>query len=148
MHGSVLKRNIAWTEIHELFVAISDEFGYTAEEYSFEITELVDTWTQQGYIEIYESVEHRQYGRAKDSSLSPGTSPYYIGLFHVRLLRGENDPLVVLVFDDKDGDTVASLRFMLDHNDMFGVDRSEKFNPQRMKEIRKKIDDFIKKGNE
>jgi hypothetical protein len=154
MQESVKKQHISWAEIHELFVDISDEFGYTAERYEDELTELISQWEEQGYVEIYENPQDRQYGRAKDSSLAQGASPYYIGLFHVRVVDGDNDPLAVLVFDDRIDDEgnevkVASLRFMLDHDDMFGSkDNSEKFDQQFMKALRKRIDDFVQQGNE
>jgi len=76
-----------------------------------------------------------------------------MGLFHARLLKtGENDPLIVIVFEEVtiDGDinTIASLRFMLDHDDMFGPkdDRRTKFNPDAMRAIRRRIDGFIQQG--
>ncbi len=152
MQEDVSRRLIAWAEVHELFVDISDYFGFTAEEYADEITDLVELWEKQGYVEIYQLDTDRQYGRAKDSSLAQGASPFYIGLFHVRLIDGENDPLVVLVFEEhknEDGtiDTVASLRFMLEHEDMFGrLKSSDKSNPEFMRQLRKRIDDFIQEG--
>lgn len=41
---SVLKRKISWAEIHELFIDISDNFGYTAENYTDELTDLIQLW--------------------------------------------------------------------------------------------------------
>ncbi|WP_253650791.1 hypothetical protein [Vibrio sp. Y29_XK_CS5] len=154
MQGNVQKREISWAEIHELFVDISDEFGYTAEKYEDELTELVTKWEEQGFVEIYENAEDRVYGRAKDSSLAYGASPYYIGLFHVRVVDGDNDPLAVLVFDDREDENgnpvkVASLRFMLDHEDMFGsLDNGEKSDREFMRALRKRIDDFVQQGNQ
>lgn len=151
MPESEQQRQISWAEVHELFIDISDHFGYTAEKYEDELAELITIWEGQGYVEIYQNIDDRQYGRAKDSSLVYGASPFYIGLFHVRLVRGDNDPLVVLVFEDRENeeggiDKVASLRFMLDHDDMFGT-KGEKRDPAFMKELRARIDAFVKQGN-
>ncbi|ELO4022721.1 hypothetical protein ACRTC7_20290 [Vibrio fluvialis] len=149
--SNVQQRQISWAEVHELFIDISDQFGYTAEKYEDELAELITIWEQQGYVEIYQDIGDRQYGRAKDSSLAHGASPYYIGLFHVRLVRGDNDPLVVLVFEDRkneDGavDKVASLRFMLDHDDLFGA-KDEKRDREFMKTLRARIDEFVQQGH-
>lgn len=72
---SVLKRKISWAEIHELFIDISDNFGYTAENYTDELTDLIQLWIEQGYVEIYTKDEGRLYGRVKDSSLGQGAIP-------------------------------------------------------------------------
>ena len=148
MPEPVVRKLISWAEIHELFVDISDEFGFTTEEYEDELADLITLWTQQGFVEIYQEPSDKIYGRAKDSSLAQGASPYYIGLFHVRVVNGQNDPLVILVFDEIEGETVASLRFMVDHDDLFGsVKGNEKFNPEFMRQLRQRIDNFVKKGN-
>ncbi|HEK2899164.1 TPA: hypothetical protein ACKRMM_006091 [Pseudomonas aeruginosa] len=152
---SVLKRKISWAEIHELFIDISDNFGYTAENYTDELTDLIQLWIEQGYVEIYTKDEDRRYGRVKDSSLGQGAIPLYLGLFHARLIDGDNDPLVVLVFEErinhknKEISRIASLRFMLDHDDIFGSHESgEKYNSHLMKALRKRVDDFIQQGNQ
>lgn len=147
MPANVLTQTISWAETHDLFIAISDEFGFTAEEYSDEIADLILLWKRQGYVEIYEATKDKAYGRAKDSSKANGASPYYIGLFHVRLIKNSNDPLVVLVFEERGDETIASLRFMLEHDDMFGT-KNEKFSNARMKQIRAKIDKFIQSGHD
>ncbi|MGL6026051.1 MAG: hypothetical protein ACRC0U_02925 [Vibrio sp.] len=151
MSESVQRRQISWTEVHELFLDISDHFGYTAERYEDELADLITIWGEQGYVELYESIEDRQYARAKDSSLVYGASPFYIGLFHVRLVRGDNDPLVVLVFEDRENgqggiDKIASLRFMLDHDEMFGT-RSQKRDSDFMRQLRARVDRFVQQGN-
>ena len=97
---------------------------------------------------LFTQNKDRLFGRAKDSSLAYGASPYYIGLYHARLTYKENDPLVVLTFNYEDNpeQTTVSVRFMADHDILFGS-KEEKFIQQRMKDIRKRIDDFIQLGN-
>lgn len=153
MPENVLRKVISWAEIHELFVDISDKFGFIAEEYEDEITSLIELWEKQGYVEIYQQYSDRLYGRAKDSSLAQGASPYYIGLFHVRVVNGDNDPLAVLVFEEHQNDNgeidiIASLRFMVDHSDLFGEEgNGEKFDPTFMRQLRKRIDNFVQEGS-
>ncbi|TDB48865.1 MULTISPECIES: hypothetical protein [Photorhabdus] len=148
MQGNVQKRMISWVEIHDLFAVISDEIGFIVENYEDELADLIDIWAQQGYIEIYTSSADCRYGRAKDSNSVPGSSPWYIGLFHVRVVEAENDPLIVLVFEERGENTIASIRFMLDHEDMFGPkNRRIKFDRDAMKRIRRCIDEFIQRGN-
>ena len=151
----VERREISEVFLHDLFFEISDAIGYTydiSETYLEDIEALIELWTDQGFIEIYTENVDRKYGRVKDTNSTPNSSPWYIGLYHARLLEtNESDPLIVIVFEEitTDGEinTVASLRFMLDHDDMFGPqDGRTKFNSARMTEIRKKIDRFIQQG--
>ncbi len=154
-NSSVVRHEISAVFLHDLFFEISDALGYTpdiAQTYLDDIEALVALWTEQGFIEVYTDNADRRYGRAKDSNSTPNSSPWYIGLYHARLLRsGENDPLVVIVFEKRDENgeisTVASLRFMLDHDDMFGVQGRAKFDADTMRAIRKRIDSFIQRGN-
>lgn len=153
--ASVVRHDISAVFLHDLFFEISDALGYTydvAESYLEDIENLIALWTQQGFIEVYEDNADRQYGRAKNSNSAPNSSPWYIGVYHARLLQtGENDPLVVIVFEShtEDGEvtTVASLRFMLDHDDMFGATGRTKFDLSMMRAIRMRIDEFIQRGN-
>ena len=151
---SVLQQQISGVYLHELFLEISDALGYSlqaVESYRDDIAALIELWTQQGFVEIYTQNADRKYGRVKDSNSVPNSSPWYIDLYHARLLAtGENDPLIAVVFEsiDEDGQShpVASIRFMLDHDDMFGA-MNHKLKPAMMTAIRRRIDDFIQKGN-
>ena len=154
--NNVERKTISEVYLHDLFFEISDAIGYTydiSETYLQDIEALIDLWTVQGFIEIYTENTDRKYGRVKDTNSTPNSSPWYIGLYHARLLEtNEDDPLIVIVFEETtiDGEinTVASLRFMLDHDDMFGPqDGRTKFNPAAMTAIRKRIDQFIQQGN-
>ena len=146
------RKHIKFVEIHHLFTEISLALGFTEqdiEQHSANLAELIALWQQQQFVEIYIENQDRLFGRAKDSSLSYGASPYYIGLYHARLSYNENDPLVVLTFDYEDNpqQTSVSIRFMVDHDTLFGT-KEEKYIQQRMKEIRKRIDKFIQLGNQ
>lgn len=152
MQGNVQKREISWAEVHDLFIEISDEFGFKAEDHEDDIAELVDIWMEQGFVEVYQSDEDREFGRVKDSSQAPGAVPLYLNLFHARLVKGKSDPIVAIVFEDRveDGEkvVVASLRFILDHDQMFGKKGTgEKFDRDFMKTLRERVDAFIQKGN-
>jgi len=153
--SNVKRQEISGVYLHDLFFEISAAIGYTfeiADTYREDLKALVSLWTEQGFIEIYSENSDREYGRVKDSNATQNSSPWYIGLYHARLLAtGENDPLIVIVFETLDENeqptTVASLRFMLDHDDMFGATAREKFNVDTMRAIRRRIDDFIQRGN-
>lgn len=146
----VKQQPISGVYLHDLFLEISDEIGYSyeiAESYMDHLTDLIDLWSQQGFIEIYSETADRRWGRIKDSNSAPGSTPWYTGLYHARLVNNsENDPLIVVVFEEPDeggkAHHVASIRFMLDHSDMFG-EGGEKFSAHKMKQIRRRIGDFI-----
>ena len=145
------RKHIKFVEIHHLFTQISLALGFTEhdiDKHSTNLAELIALWQQQEFVEVYVENKDRLFGRAKDSSLAYGASPYYIGLYHARLSYEENDPLVVLTFNYEDNpeQTTVSVRFMVDHDTLFGT-KEEKFIQQRMKDIRKRIDDFIQLGN-
>lgn len=151
--NSIIRLKIDSVSVHDLFVLISEGFGYSFEDdkHTDEIAALADHWTQQGFVEVYKGNADRKYGRVKDSNV-PGSSPWYIDLFHARLSpSGDNDPLVVLTFNKvADVDQVevfeVTLRFMVDHDRMFGT-FADKMNQARMKAIRKRIDAFIQQQN-
>ncbi|KMK50482.1 hypothetical protein RO21_11605 [[Actinobacillus] muris] len=146
------RKHIKFVEIHRLFTEISLALGFTEQQidqHSANLAELISLWQQQQFVEIYIENQDRLFGRAKDSSLSYGASPYYIGLYHARISYTENDPLVLLTFEYEDNpeQTTVSVRFMVDHDTLFGR-KEEKFIQQKMKAIRKRIDDFIQQGNQ
>lgn len=150
------KRYIAHVNIHELFFVISLSIGFTLEDiedYEDDISDLVQKWEDQGFIEIYTERKDRKYGRAKKMASVQNSVPHYLGLYHARVLKGENDPLLVITFDDVEEDgkevTVATVRFLAIHDDLFApLNSKRKFNDAQMKAIRKKIDDYRKQGDE
>ncbi|WP_151765746.1 hypothetical protein [Acinetobacter colistiniresistens] len=154
--NTIEKKHIAHVDIHELFFAISISIGFTMEDiedYEDEIAALVQRWEDQGYIEIYTEDKDRKYGRAKEMASVRNSVPYYLGMYHARVLKGENDPLLVVTFDDVEMEgasvTVATVRFMAIHDDLFGPQGkgSPKFNDDQMRAIRKKIDGYRQQGD-
>jgi hypothetical protein len=152
-NSSVIKKPVAGVYLSDLFFEVSDEIGYdydTAESYLDHLESLIDLWSKQGFIEVYSERADRKWGRIKDSDSVPGSTPWYMGLYHARLVdNDEHDPLVVVVFEKQDDQGkvvhVASIRFMLDHADMFGTAK-EKFSPERMKQLRRRIDEFVQRA--
>lgn len=154
---AIEKVRIARVGLHELFFDISLEIGFSLEQiedFETEIVQLVEHWRKQGFIEVYKVDKDRRYTRVKHMADVRGSVPHYLGLYHARVLKHENDPLVVLTFDEEERNgqmvTVASLRFMAIHNDLFGPynDRNTKFNPDKMRAIRRKIDEYRKRGDD
>lgn len=154
-NNSIQKKHIAHVNIHELFFAISISIGFTMEDiedYEDEIAGLVQLWEDQGFIEIYSENKDRKYGRAKEMASVQNSVPHYLGLYHARVVIGDNDPLLVITFDDIEENgkevTVATVRFMAIHDDLFGsLDSKVKFNDAQMKAIRIKIDNYRKQGD-
>ncbi|MDU4190649.1 MULTISPECIES: hypothetical protein [Aeromonas] len=125
-----------------LFAALSAEFGYNASDYVDEIDDLMQLWQGQLAVEIYRDNASRRYGRIKPSGegCEPGSVPYLLDLYHARLLKnGANDPLVVIDFQPVAGaDDTVTLRFLVDHNQMFGT-LTEKAYPERLKALKRKV---------
>ena len=106
----------------------------------------MNLWQTQGYVEVYQTPQDKSYGLVKEThQTSRGiVVSYYIGLFHARLVDGDNDPLVVLKFHiDEDNNKYVDLKFMLDHDEAFGTNK-QKYNNHELKEIHKSIDDLEK----
>ncbi|MBF6850108.1 hypothetical protein, partial [Acinetobacter baumannii] len=105
---------------------------------------------------IYIEDSDRRYGRAKSMASVRNSVPYYLNMYHARVVKGEYDPLLVITFEDTDQVhpdghemKVASIRFMAIHDDLFGEqDPRVKFNDAAMKQIRKKIDAYRKQGDQ
>ncbi|BBV93262.1 MULTISPECIES: hypothetical protein [Enterobacter] len=140
---------ISDVKVNTLFSVISDQFGYDAKDWAKEIVALMNLWKKNGFIEVYQTKEDRKFGLIKDSSINERgiISPYYIGLFHARLIDGDNDPLIIIKFHEVEGDhPYADMKFMLDHCDIFG-DKSQKFDQAQMRFIWKQIDEFIQQAD-
>ena len=129
-----------------VFAALSSTFGYDANDYINEIDELMQLWQGQLAVEVYRDNADRQYGRIKPSGegREPGSVPYLLDLYHARLLKnGAHDPLVVIDFQPVAGDDdTVTLRFLVDHDQMFGA-LTDKAFPERLKALQKKVSDAV-----
>lgn len=130
-------------KISNTYKIISKRLGYDPDEYIEDLLDLITIWKTQKYIEIYENLSERAYGRIKDSNSTPGSTPWYIDLYHARLVRNENDPLAVLEFETPEdgGLPVLIIKFLIHHDDMFGA-AHEKHDRQLMQAIRRTIDSY------
>lgn len=140
-------RQIQNVKFHQDFFPLSEKFGYTQDlifEYLNEIEELVALWTSNKQVEIYSEDSDRKWGRIKDSSGKnrknplPGAIPYYIDLFHARVDKAENDPLLLITFENDD----LIIRMFTDHNDLFGS-KDLKQNYDALRKLKKRISDLI-----
>lgn len=145
MSNQLVKYEVTKVKINPLFAEISlNYFRYDVTEYKLELATLINLWQSQGYVEVYQTAQDKSFGLVKETHQNnKGTViSYYIGLFHARLIDGENDPLVVLKFH-KDGDKYyIDLKFMLDHNEIFGT-KQQKYSTHELKEIHKSIDKLV-----
>ncbi|EHU1307689.1 TPA: hypothetical protein ACGHB6_002637 [Acinetobacter baumannii] len=152
------RKYISHAELHDLFFVISQHIGFTIEDiedYEEDIFNLIELWREQGYIDIYIEDSDRRYGRIKNMASVRNSVPYYLNMYHARVVKGEYDPLLVITFEDTDQVhpdghemKVASIRFMAIHDDLFGEqDPRVKFNDAAMKQIRKKIDAYRQEGD-
>ncbi|MFH4367527.1 hypothetical protein [Vibrio diabolicus] len=142
------RREIEAATVNQLFGILSAEYDYDFSEWLDEIVALQQKWEQQGFVEVYHSDKLRGYGRIKESDTEPGTSPYYIGLYHARLLdNGDHDPLVVVKFHETDTGEIVDMKLMLDHDEIFGAFGGQKRKSEEMKAIRKKLDGLVKQAD-
>lgn len=135
-------------ELSNRYKIISKRLGYNPDEYLEDVLNLISIWKSQKYVEIYENDLERSYGRLKDSNSTPGSTPWYIDLYHARAVRDENDPLVVLEFKTKEdgGLPVLIVKFLIHHEEMFGTLKQKK-NRQEMQALRRRIDAYRKEDN-
>ncbi|MDH2998316.1 hypothetical protein A1D22_01480 [Pasteurellaceae bacterium LFhippo2] len=144
----LIRKQISAVALNDLFYEISEELGFSDEiidSYLPDIEQLMQLWSNQGYVEIYQFKWERKFGMAKSSDKIP---PSYMDLYHARLIMDENDPLLVIKFEEQiTQHPILSIRFMADHTDLFGG-LQDKHYPERLRAIRKRIADFIKQGEE
>lgn len=143
------KELIEAVKINQLFHEISKEYGYDVENYLDELFALIEKWEAQQYVEIYKLREDRVYGRAKSSDTDGNGHLVieYIGIYHARLRPNFDDPLVVIKFCiDEQGVPYVSVRFITDHNQLFGF-KMTKYNRSSLSVIRKAVDKNIKDGD-
>jgi hypothetical protein len=147
MSNNLIKYEVSKVKINPLFAQISiDWFGYDASEYVTEIATLVKLWQEQGYVEVYQTTQDKSYGLVKESHQTAKgvVVSYYIGLFHARLVDSGTDPLVVIKFHiDENNEKFVDLKFMLDHDEIFGT-KKQKYDTHQLKEIHKSIDQLVK----
>ncbi|MEQ1190178.1 MULTISPECIES: hypothetical protein [Acinetobacter] len=152
------RKYITHVELHDLFFVISQSIGFSEEDiedYEDDIFAMIEIWRVQGFIDIYIRDEDKRFGRAKNMASVRNSAPYYLNLFHARVVKGDNDPLLVITFESTDqlhpdGHEmhVASIRFLAIHDDLFGEEGSKaKFNDAAMRQIRKTIDAYRLQGN-
>jgi hypothetical protein len=135
--------SISFVDVVSTFFEHSSKLGYDAEvvsSYWDDVTSLVQLWSKQGFIEVYTDNADRRYGRVKESSSVPGSVPWYLGIYHARVLKNKNDPLLVLTVEEEKKHGVAKsvlvLQFLIDHDDMFGALGKQKKDTSIMKAIR------------
>lgn len=137
----ITQRKIKDVIISHDFYLLSEKIGYTADiilDYQQEISELVEGWKQAQQVEIYDDNRDYAYGRIKDTNSTYGSSPFYIGVFHSRVLPDDNDPLLVLTFSDD----VMVIRMFADHDELFGT-FSDKQNKRKIKSIKQRISNWL-----
>jgi len=122
------KITISRVEIANKFDTTSDKFGFdqdVVDSYEDDILDLQELWETQGYIEVFDNAVHNRiaYGMVKSSISDPGASPAYDDFYHARVLKDENDPLVIITFK---GEIIPQQQYekaviltMIDHDFMF-----------------------------
>lgn len=141
--------DISDVRISNRYKSISKRLGYNPDEYLDDLLDLISIWKKQKYIEIYENKLEKAYGRVKDSNSTPGSTPWYIDLYHARVARYENDPLVVVEFEESEDDELPILivKFLVHHDEFFGT-LAQKQNRQAMLAVRRKIDAYRREEND
>lgn len=93
---------VSHVEISRKFATSSQRFGFGSEvldSYEDDILDLQELWERQKFVAVCDAVHRRPvWGMVKDSDADPGAIPDYTGLYHGRLLKDENDPLIIVTF--------------------------------------------------
>ncbi len=137
----ISQRKIKDVIINHDFYLLSERIGYTADiilDYQQEIEALVQQWKTAKQVEIYTDNKDYAYGRIKDTNSTNGSSPYYIGVFHSRVLPDDNDPLLVLTLNND----VLVLRMFADHDELFGT-LKDKPNRNKLKDLKQRISSWL-----
>jgi hypothetical protein len=108
----------------ESFYEVSRDLGVSEEniEKSFELAVL---WEKLGYVEVYEELTDRQYGRVKKSWIKDNGDivSAYKGLYHGRVSR-QDDPLLIVALpwdlDTSPRKRIVEMQFVINHDDIFG----------------------------
>ena len=146
----VFKISVCAVDFVSTFFPHSEGLGYDVDvvtSYWPDITALVQLWSKRGCVEIYSDHTDRLYGRAKDTNSKPGSSPWYVGLYHARLLKTANDPLLVFTIEpeEENGDirNVLVPQFIIHHDDLFGELGKQKNDKPTMKALRERNSKLI-----
>ncbi|MGX9244074.1 hypothetical protein ACWXWB_22830 [Pantoea dispersa] len=145
------KITISRVEIANKFATTSDKFGFdqdVVDSYEDDILDLQELWETQGYIEVFDNAIHNRiaYGMVKSSISDPGASPAYDDFYHARVLKDENDPLVIITFK---GEIIPQQQYekaviltMIDHDFMFMPygKKTRSLKDQQRKYVRHHID--------
>jgi len=141
---------ISFVKINQFFTEFSGEYGYDTAKYIDDLSDLIDKWIEAGCVEVYKRDDDKLFGRAKESD-SDGQGRLvveYIGIYHTRLRPNFNDPLVVIKFnEDAAGKKYVSVRFITDHNQLFG-DFDIKHDAVGVRSLRRSVDAKIRHGDE
>lgn len=142
-------KRVAITSVNlsHCFALLSEQFGYSRQDkikHVFAVQKLVLEWRNNGYVEIYDSDQFKGWARAKDSNSVLGSSPYYVGLFHVHLYDGHYDPMIVITFEPEklaEGRVThhVTLHCLISHDEMFGPRGQVKRDKQTMKCLRQGV---------
>lgn len=140
-------------EINPFFDDICNYFGFSADvvdDYEEELAFIQFIWNSKKQVEIYTLAPEGFPSRVKDSNSTLGSSPYYIGLYHGRVMPPPDyDPLIVVTFRDYEeggeSKTAVVLHTMIIHDEMFGV-KKRKHDLNHMRWIRQRLTDLIE-GN-
>jgi len=124
----------------ESFYDISVDLGVSEKniEESFKLAVL---WDEQRYIEVYEKIEDRQYGRIKKSWIKDNgnTVSKYKGLYHVRVSLKDDPLLIVALHLDLNTNPrkrIVEMQFIINHDDIFGI-KARYAQPKRREELEK-----------
>ncbi|WP_380180390.1 hypothetical protein [Kalamiella sp. sgz302252] len=146
----VYVRPIDKIEVNPLFDDICGFFGFDSDvvdDYEPELSLIQYTWQQNKQVEIYTLAPEGFPGRVKDSNSTLGSSPYYIGLFHGRVMPPPDyDPLIVVTFRkyEEFGKpmTAVVLHTLIVHDEMFGT-KKRKHDAAHMQWIRQRLINLI-----
>lgn len=145
----IISKSISAISLSDDFYDISLALGFEInflEEITKKINFLMDSWALQGFVEVYEYNIERLYGRVKYTEKS--FSPLYANIYHGRVFKSENDPLFLITFEKdinyiENSCYIGTVRFIINHDDIFGKIGKEKKDKERMQIIMQRVWGFI-----
>lgn len=124
---SIQRKNLSRAEFRLSFERNARAFGFNEARIDPllpNISGLVAMWRNNRYVDIYQQGDKQQWGMIKPSKRDNRGRiiQYYIDFYHGRVISGKPDPLLLLTFEDVEGDPYPwlILESLINHDQFFG----------------------------
>ena len=150
---TIQRKDLSRAEFRLSFERNARAFGFNEariEPLLTNIFSLVARWRNDRYVDIYEQSDKHCWGMIKPSKRdSRGRIiQYYIDFYHARVIPGMTDPLLLLTFEEVEGDPHPwlILESLINHDQFFGRHGMAKKLQQYLDNLRKALLSRINAG--